>query len=91
MGTSREELPCSGQRVGRDPCEQDPLITATERSCSEKQLTEKDEWLLTVAFSHELGQSTGRSPAKIKVHTSLCTEPGPRETTALFVSSRDKY
>lgn len=55
-GNSREESPCSGQRVGRDTCEQDPLITATERSSSEKQLPEKDELLFTVAFSQELRQ-----------------------------------
>lgn len=64
-------------RVSRDPCEQDPLMIATERSPLKKKFAEYDKLLLTVAFSLEQRQNAGRSSAEIKIHVSLFIEPRP--------------
>lgn len=78
-------------RISRDPCEQDSLMTATERSSSEKKFAEYDKLLLTVAFSLEQRQNAGRSSAEIKIHVSLFINPGRVEIRALFMSSRARY
>lgn len=96
QGIHKRRVTMPGQGLSRDPCKQDPLITITEWSSSEK-LTEKNFsfekriLLLRVASSQEQKQSAGRTPVEIKAHVSLCTEPRPSETTALFRSSSDKY